>query len=185
MSEKDRRWFDEIYKATAPSVRRYAMSLHRAFPWLLDDPEDIVQEVYLCLYEKRDKIYDPSKISAWLLRTTLNKTFSSHKKYQFRKNAVDYNDEYIHDSLPQKENDINLETYTKLCEKRIGKKNFELLQAYYIDKKPLDELAQKEGVAVGTMRVRMHRWRKRCAQVIRSIAWSELLLLVSLISGKR
>ena len=56
MSEKDRRWFDEIYKATAPSVRRYAMSLHRAFPWLLDDPEDIVQEVYLCLYEKRDKI---------------------------------------------------------------------------------------------------------------------------------
>lgn len=186
MTEKDKGWFDEIYISTAPKIRRYAMSLYRAFPWLLDDPDDIVQEVYLCLYEKRDEINDTTNISAWLIKTAQNKTFDSYRQYQKRTKMIDdFADlDKIAMEKAQGEEVISLDTYIKLCEERIGKKNFEILRAHYIDKKPVKELAKEQGVAVTTMRVRIHRWKKYCVEVIKTIARSELMVIVGLLIRK-
>lgn len=70
--------------------------------------------------------------------------------------------------------------YIELCERKIGKRNLEILQRYYVDKEPIKKIAREEGVSVPILRVRFQRWKKYCAQVIRSTIWTDLILIVGI-----
>lgn len=188
MGQSDQRWFDEIYVKYAPLVLRHAKSLYRSFPWLPNDPEDIVQEVFMCLYENREKIYDPEGISYWLMRVTQNKAFDYEDEQKRRSRLIDDYASIDRAANVAEKDDmeaLDLEYYIELCEKRIGKKNFEIMQAYYTDREESKKIAEREGMSPGALRVQIHRWRKACAEVIKKAAGAEMILLVYLLVGKR
>ena len=184
MGQDDQKWFDEVFIATAPMVRRYILSLYRAFPWLPYDPDDIIQEVYFCLYEKRKKIYDPSGLKSWLIKTTQNKAFDVGRDYAKRYKIID---RFVEVESRKGESNIvagvpvyNFGLYMELCEQKIGKKNMEMLQRYYVDKESIKIIAKEAGVAVPIMRMRFHRWKKYCAQIIRSVIRADLMLIIGI-----
>ena len=174
-------WFDEMYTATVPIVYRYVKSIYKTFPWLPDSIDDTVQEVFLCLYENRKKIYDESGLDRWLIKVAKNKTFEQFRKY--RNHISIFNDfaaadiENLHNQYAGSVHD-DFQEYIKLCENKIGKENFEKLQAYYLDQCSIEKLAQEDNVSVETMHVRMHRWRRRCSSVLRKAIRLNLLIAI-------
>lgn len=183
MGQDDQKWFDEVFVATVPAVRRYILSLYRAFPWLPYDPDDIIQEVYLCLYEKRKEVYDPSGLKPWLIRVARNKTFDAGREYVKKLKVIDGfadTESEALKSIPGVEK-FDFSAYMKLCERKIGKRNLENLQRYYVDKEPIGRIAREEGVSVPVMRVRFQRWRKYCARAIRSTIWMDSILIIGLV----
>lgn len=188
MGQNDQKWFDDVYIATVPAVRRYVLSLFRAFPWLPYDPDDIIQEAYLCLYESRDEIYDISGLKPWLIRAARNKTLDIGREYVKRFKVIDgfadIGDETLNILSAADSDAFDFSYYMELCEQRIGKRNLEILQRYYVDKESIKKIAKEEGVSVPIMHVRFQRWKKYCAQIIRSTIWTDLILIVGVVLHK-
>ena len=180
-------WFDKMYTALLPNVHRYVKSLYRIFPWLPDSVDDTVQEVFLCLYEQREKIYNSEKLERWLLKVARNKAFEQCRNY--KKHITVFNDfasvdvENLQDIHTDDEHE-DLRDYIKLCEARIGEVNFRKLQAYYLEQCSIEQLASEENVSIETMRVKIHRWRKRCAAALKKVIRLNLFLAIILFSIK-
>lgn len=183
MVQEDQKWFDEVYISTAPMVRRYVLSLFRAFPWLPYDPDDIIQEVYICLYEKRNQIYDPSGLKPWLIKVAQNKTYAVGREYARKHRAIHSLDDVQEEAQAilsaMDFHPCDFQMYLRLCEQRIGKRKLEILLRHYVDEEPIQKIAREEGVATPVLRMRFQRWRRYCAQVIRSTLWADLILLIS------
>ena len=185
MGSDDQKWFDEVFVSTAPAVRRYILSIYLMFPWLPYDPDDIIQEVYLCLYEKREEIYDLDGLHKWLIKTAQFKTLDAGRDYAKRSRIIDH---FLGiDSLKVERATItniqkyDLKQYLELCEQRIGKENLEYLQRYYVDKESIHTIARDAGVTVPVMRTCFHRWRKYCANLLRDIMKTDLMLILIMI----
>lgn len=188
MGSSDQKWFEDVYEKYAPAVLRYAKGLYRCFPWLPNDPEDIVQEVFLCLYENRDSIYDLGGISAWLLKVARNKAYDYEDEQKRRARIIDDYasiDKAADTAAMNEIDEPDYEYYIKLCEDKIGSKNFEIMRKCSMNRGEIAKIAAKEGIKEGTLRVQIHRWRKTCAEVIKNAAWAELILLISLMAGNK
>ena len=185
MVHSDQKWFDDIYTSTISSVRRYVLCLYRAFPWFPYDPDDIIQEVYLCLYDKKDEIYDAGGIKPWLIKVAQNKTLTVGRKHIDRMNIInDYADTERIENTAAKEI-FDFKKYMEICENEIGKDNLETFQRYYIDKEDIGKIARENGVSIPVMRMRFHRWKKYCARAIKATAWLDLIIVVGMFIHKR
>lgn len=85
--EQEAQWVSEIKKENRNAFRsvydKYAHKIHHvALRFHLDPTEakDIVQEVFLTLWEKRDKLREDLSLNAFLLTITKNKILNLHKK---------------------------------------------------------------------------------------------------------
>ena len=85
--EQEAQWVAEIKKESSHAFRsvydKYASKIrHVALGFHLDSNEarDIVQEVFLTLWEKRDTLREDSSLNAFLLTITKNKILNLHKK---------------------------------------------------------------------------------------------------------
>lgn len=76
IKKENRNAFRSVYDKYADKIHRVALGLH------LDSTEakDIVQEVFLTLWEKRDMLREDLSLNAFLLTITKNKILNLHKK---------------------------------------------------------------------------------------------------------
>jgi DNA-directed RNA polymerase specialized sigma24 family protein len=134
-------------------------------------PDDI-QEVYLLLCRKKEKLIRHPNITGWLVKTMMK--VMSDREGKARKErariAFSMDDEVmLHKSQSMFEAGSDpLEIMLKKSqdempemEKEIGRENLQLLQAYYEEKKTSEELAGKMQMDGAALRMRISRLKKR------------------------
>jgi len=83
--EGEHEYFAEIIRAFGPGVRRAV----RAFSESEDDVDDLFQEIFTLVYEKRRKFRGDGPFAAWLNRVVINHCVSHYRKKRAEKKGLE------------------------------------------------------------------------------------------------
>lgn len=67
MANKRQEWFDEVYNETRWQLRNICVMLLCGYPELRSDVDDLIQDTYMQMYKKYDKLLSHENIGGWLV----------------------------------------------------------------------------------------------------------------------
>ena len=115
---------------------------------------DCVQEVFLILYKKLEKVEVTENFVLWLYRTA-DKVMSRYLKKQSRDISLDSLDEPIED-----ENAFIFDKY-EIIDKYVTKDELALLEKYYLHGETIKGIAEKTGVSEAAIYKRIERLKAK------------------------
>lgn len=148
--------FGILYEETVDRV--YAVCLRMSGN--TSEAEDLTQDVYVRCWEKLNLFRGESQFKTWLHRLTVNHVLNT----MYRLDRIAWSECAIEniDSLPDPGNvaisDLRLDLERALSV--LPTKARRTLMSKYVGGYLYKEIAESEGVAVGTLRARVHRARK-------------------------
>ncbi|MFC5467422.1 RNA polymerase sigma factor [Cohnella suwonensis] len=153
-----------IMERYGEDVWNYAFFLTRRRDWA----DDISQDVFVKAYRGIDSFRGQSSLKTWLLRITRNTAFS-YRKLAFFRRTVGLEFGRSKDARPSAENEYIAKSYADdiwSCVMRLPDKYREtlVLSAHY--GMQAEEIARHLGVAIGTVKSRLHRARARLADMM-------------------
>jgi RNA polymerase sigma factor (sigma-70 family) len=155
--------FEYIFQSFSPKVFALARTMLKD----ATQAEDIVQQVFIKMFERIGSLQESSAFSVWLYRMTQNLCYDLlRSKYQ---NAV-ANGEEILETLESDDDDCLPSVYAERedLKERLGGiidslviEQREAVVLYYFNDLSVEEIAQSAGVPVGTVKSRLYQARKR------------------------
>lgn len=142
------------------AVHKYSQTVAKtAFSYLKNttDAEDITQEVFLTLMQKRPEFENQEHLKAWLIRVAINKCKNYLKSSWFRKRKpmpeeIPY--------LPQEQNELLSTVLTLDVKYRLP------IHLYYYEGYSIKEIAEILGKNASTIGTRLARGRKALKNMI-------------------
>ena len=163
----DEQWLHEIYLAHYKRLHTIGRLFLGREPMHTPAVEDMVQEAFLILWNKKDKLFTHPNIGGWLVETMRALMLNYFKKQKRRNTRLAFSlDEADReppvashafkapeDALLQKE---NLETLKTL----LGAENAALFYSYCAENKSAGEVAKAFGLSESCVRMRVMRLKK-------------------------
>ena len=137
-----------VYKLVTRALRQYGLSTN--------DASDIVQDVFVLAAKRIDVLRQHPNPVGWLIKTSQyvcmnhSSTYARHNEQLFETLDLHADQE---DAISEIDTTISLEQMLKPEE-------YSLLKAYYIDRRPTEEICRETGFTPNLLRVRMHRLKK-------------------------
>ncbi len=163
----------EAYRAL---VERYQdMVYNLCFKVLLDEDEakDAAQETFIKAYQALGTFREESKFSTWLYRIASNMAIARTRR---KKRAAPLeearhfaSDEQTGDNMPGTMSQNERSRYLHLALAQLEENDRLLLSLYYLEEVSMDETAEISGLDKNTVKVRMHRARKKLYNILSSI----------------
>jgi RNA polymerase sigma factor (sigma-70 family) len=163
----------EAYRAL---VERYQdMVYNLCYKILLDEDEakDAAQETFIKIYQVLGSFREDSKFSTWLYRIASNMALGKARR---KKRAVPLedaryvaSDEQTGNNQPDNMSQEERSKYLHLALAQLDENDRLLLSLYYLEEVSMDETAEISGLDKNTVKVRMHRARKKLYNVLSSI----------------
>jgi len=141
------------------------------------EAEEAAQDVFLKAYQGLKNFNRTAKFSTWIYRIAFN-TAVSYK----RKNPVSFEDiDRKSARLYASENNVlEANDKSKFVEMALGRMNEAdrtALSLFYLQEMSLEEIAEVTGIAINTIKVRIHRARQRMGEELKMILQQEALTL--------
>ncbi len=147
-----------------------------------EDAEEIVQDVFLKVYEKLRNFEGNSKFSTWLYSIAYNATVSKLRSEQKFKNEVgveDYNTVETQDLVGI------LEPLKREEQKYFLAKALEQLKAderavvelHYLEEMKIEEIVEIVGESKASVKVKLHRSRKKLCEILTTMLQEEADML--------
>lgn len=140
--------YSMVYKLVTRTLRQYTSTAN--------DASDIVQDVFVLAAKRIDVLRKHPNPVGWLIKTSqyvcMNyvSTYSRHNEQLFE--TLDLHAD-CDDAIAEIDTIVSLEQVLKPEE-------YALLKAYYIEKRPTEEICRETGFSPNLLRVRMHRLKK-------------------------
>jgi RNA polymerase sigma-70 factor (ECF subfamily) len=181
VSADDHRLIAECLQGSTASfgalVRRYQDRLYNTVYRLVDnaeDAQDVVQEAFLNAYQSLDSFKGDALFFTWLYRIAVNTAISLKRKKRVLARIPDRNGEVIME--PADPSDLNrpghaleqAEQEQKLYRglARLSPEHRAVLVMKELDGQKYEEIADKLGVPIGTVRSRLHRARLELRELL-------------------
>jgi RNA polymerase sigma-70 factor (ECF subfamily) len=131
------------------------------------DAEDAAQDAFLTLYRKADTFRGGSLFSTWMYRVTTNACNDLARKRARRPRKADA----VVEDLPLADQHDAIGTHLLRLEVREALMRLEPVQrdavvGHTLQGRPYHEMAEELGVAVGTMKSRVHRGHAKLAMIL-------------------
>jgi len=126
--------------------------------------EDIVQETFtkIYLYAKKFEKREGAQFSSWGYKILLNTAFTKYQKEK-KSRHVELTPELINQLTEYSQDDMFiLETSDRVITTllKLPEHARNVLKLYFLEEKTQKQIAKEEGVAVGTIKTRLHRAKK-------------------------
>ena len=127
------------------------------------DAEDVIDEVFLTAWEKRDQVRDITKISSWLYRITMNTTITmcNKRRREMLVPEVPDNQFYMMD------NEVRLDIRGYI--RKLKPEHRNIIVMFYLKDMTIDEIAAHTGLKEGTVKSRLHRARSILKEMMEDI----------------
>lgn len=162
-TEGDRRAFDELMRRHEDKVFAVCLRVMRHREAALD----AVQDTFLTVFRKADQFRGDSRFSTWLYRVAIN-TCYDHLRRAKRRPADPLAD--THDPPDTGEGDrlaaVELRPGLTAALADLGDEFRAAIVLVDVEGLPVSEAAEILGVAEGTVKSRLHRGRRRLAQIL-------------------
>ena len=178
--------FDQIYAAFRPKIHRFLVQMVGEY-----DAEDLTQEVLLRVSQAMDNFRGDSELSTWIYRIATNAAFDRLRSPSYRRIIqLDPSKPGIANGEPEI-NDLNINEgeKTHLVEPQIYRKEMNSCIQSFVNNLPetyrtvlvLSEfeglsntaIAEILGVALSTVKIRLHRARERLKEQLATNCGSE------------
>ncbi|KKT82475.1 MAG: RNA polymerase sigma factor [Candidatus Giovannonibacteria bacterium GW2011_GWC2_44_9] len=154
-----------IDKYQLPFVRKAQGIVHSK-----EEAEDIVQETFTKIYLNAGKFKKQPGVEfkSWAWRILVNTSLTHYRKLKKSFGDVGYLDEILADdekaeSLFSMEDNLdkneNIGEVREAIEK-MPSEAAELLRAHYVEDRPYSEIARKQGISIGALKMKLFRARK-------------------------
>lgn len=179
---------EEILKKSVDNPRLFSLLIDKyQIPFLRkalgivhskEEAEDIVQETFSKIYLNATKFKKQPGIEfkSWAWRILVNTSLTHYRKLKKTFGDVSYLDEIlsndedaetlfaVEDTLDR---DENIGAVRDAINKMPGE-SAELLRAHYVDDRPYSEIAQKHGITIGALKMKLFRARKVLKDIMSS-----------------
>lgn len=152
--------FNRVYNAY------YKLLLHVAFDYLhsKNDIEDIIQEVFMKLYESRKQFNDDEHLKYWLIKVTNNKCID-HLRHIKNKEILISNDNIdILNNQDNKEDSLQKRVQEAIDKLNINDKTIIVL--YYYNDLSLKEISKVLSISEANVKKRISRARIKLRSII-------------------
>ena len=189
-NKADEYYIREILKGDSGSfsqlVEKYQ---HLAFTLSLkilnqrEDAEDAAQEAFIKAYNSLRFFNGNSTFRTWFFRIVYNSAITklrSHKKAELKIEDIRISDEEIAgtENTMNQFNAQDRTKYLKLGLEKLDPEEQALLNMYYYDEFPMDEVAKITGLTVSNVKVKIHRSRKKLLNELSIILKDEVISIL-------
>lgn len=141
--------------------------------------EDMAQEAFLKAFEKIHTYKGEARFSTWLYRITFNLCVNQLKKNKNHQsiNTDDFVDNSQHASdsnLWEEYRDLERTRYLKMAMDLLQEEDQWILTLFYQHEQSLEEIEKISGTHKNTLKVRLHRARKRLEMKLQELLKEEL-----------
>ena len=162
----DERAFEQI-------VRRYHDPLRYFVRRLIGDgfrADDIVQEVWLAVYRNLGTLKRPETFPVWLYRTARNQAYQQLRKERRLPRTLPEQD--VPDEREQTADEFSAEDAARIHRglERLPLEQREVLVLRFLEEMEYQEIAEVVGVAVGTVRSRIHYAKRALRQTMEDLS---------------
>ncbi len=136
-----------------------------------EDAEDVVQETFVKIYRNAEKfkVQEGASFKSWGYKILMNTSFTHYQKMKKKGDAFAELPPEFYESIPDTEGE-NIETKALHDDiasvfSKMPKHLAEALHLHFIEGRPHKEIAQKEGVSVSAIKIRVHRAKKEFKKI--------------------
>jgi RNA polymerase sigma-70 factor (ECF subfamily) len=164
----DRAAFERV---VALYERRVARLAHRLLGWI-GDVDDVVQDVFLAVYEQSHKFRGDSELWPWLTAITVNKCRSRLRRHFLKLRWLRSVDPFTAHEAEADRDSLRDETSAKVrtAVRALPARDREVIVLYYLEDRPVAEISQLLGSSENAIDVRLHRARKRLKELLGNFA---------------
>ena len=168
-------WLEDLYNQLYDSLYRLACFRLKEYANFADDANDIIQTAFL-IAGMKDVRHHPNP-KAWFYKTVDNlchNAIRSHWRQRKRSVPLDPQEDSL-STLAKEESESGAVDLMLTLQQSLSAEDFELLKAYCIQEKSIDEISAETGYSPTRIRVRIHRIREKVKYLITTV----LTLLLS------
>lgn len=148
-----------------------------SFAWALgccdrnrDDAEEVLQDVYLKIFEGKARFEGRSTLKTWLF-AVIRKTAAGHRRtrWLWERRFIAGDSAHVEDGRESSEHRvIHTETAAALLRAiaRLARKQREVIELVFYHDLTIEEAAEVAGTSLGTARVHYHRAKKRLHELL-------------------
>lgn len=159
-------------------VERYKTYVHTIVYKIVhqpEDSEDVAQEVFIKVFRSLHSFQFSSKFSTWLYRIATNTAISHRRKQKFT-TSIDAVNEQSESTYPLKQKEQKY--FLSLAMKQLHEDDVVLLTLFYLKELSLKEIAEIVNSNSNTVKVKLHRARKRLAEQMHTLLPNESISLL-------
>jgi RNA polymerase sigma-70 factor (ECF subfamily) len=151
---------------------RKVFNMAYQFSGSTQEAEDMTQEIFLKLYSSLRKYDFARNFTAWLLTLTKNHLIDEYRRTKWERTQRDeFNDQVIaQDAFASPEKSLGREENKKLVWESLGRLSPEIRMAVIfrdIQGRTYEEIAESQGLPLGTVKSRVNRGRLQLARVLK------------------
>ncbi len=162
---------DAFERLVALYERRVARLAQRLLGWV-GDVDDVVQDVFLAVYEQGHKFRGDSDLWPWLTAITVNKCRSRMRRHFMKLRWLHSRPPEGPGSKAADHDALRDETSAKVrtAVRALPAKDREVIVLYYLEDRPVVEISAMLGSSENAIDVRLHRARKRLKELLGEFA---------------
>ncbi|WP_185152780.1 sigma-70 family RNA polymerase sigma factor [Fulvivirga aurantia] len=140
------------------------------------DAEEVTHDAFVKAYKNLNSFNRTAKFSTWLYRIVFNTAISLNRKTKIIKRPLDEVSKFIATDSSQLEHE-DQRRYINEGLKTLCKEDRAVITLFYLKENSIEEIAEITGQKTSTVKVRLHRARKRLAMALKDTLKEEALTL--------
>ena len=175
---------DRILRGETPAYRDL-VSRHKDYAFTIalrilgnrEDAEEAAQDAFVRTFKALAGFNREAKFTTWFYRVAMNAALNIQQKKKLtteniddvRGDVTDFQGSDAPDNLKRKEQ----KHYINLAMKQLSPDDVTMISLFYLKEQSLEEIADIVGIETNTVKVKLHRARKRLADVMQELLKGE------------
>jgi len=175
LNEGNEKAFDRIYKIFSPRVFSFAFSFLRD----RSEAEEIVQEVFLKIWDKRQHLSPSGSFESFLFTISKNTILNNIRETKYHRVFLEYK-RFNPDPDPVLDHELNCRELETIYQEAIDKLSPRKKEIFILNQKhalTYNEIAQKLGISIKTVRNQMDAASAEIRHLISRLEITGLLIL--------
>ena len=163
------------YRALIDRHKSYAFTIAYRILHDREEAEEVAQDAFMKVFQSLGTFNREAKFTTWFYRVVFNAALGRKRKTQL---PTSHLDEVDPNRLGTSPNDelaaAEKSRYIQLAMTHLPPDDVMILTLFYLKELSLEEMADITGISTNTIKVKLHRARKRMAEVLSGLLKHEL-----------
>lgn len=167
----------QAYAALVNKYKNYAYSIALKIVRDKEEAEEVAQDAFIKAYQNLNKFEQEAKFSTWLYRIVFNTSISYQRKQKLKKENIENVKYTIAADSPDKNEQDDRKRFIKNALNKLSAADQTVITLFYLEELNLEEIGQITGTKSNSVKVKLHRARKKLAEELQGILKKEALTL--------
>lgn len=167
----------DLYNQIIEKYKSYAFTLALNILNNREDAEEAAQDSFIKAYQHLKNFNRQSKFSTWLYRIVFNTSVSYKRKQKAKKETLETVKYTYYESYSSEVEIKDQQKFIHQALQKLLELDRTVITLFYLKEFSLEEIAEIINLNVNTVKVRLHRARKRLADEMKTILKEEALNL--------